>query len=330
MNIDWHTFLTTQGASFLEGHHTSFTEPDDKTPLLEGKSTLTAMSDYGIIQVTGKEPDKFLQGQLTCDVREVTQSQASLFAYCNVKGRVISTGWLHLYDKDQYWLMMPLSMVPLMLKALGKYALLSRIQLTDISDTYPIMGIAGSSFSLPVGPILPSNALSVTLWEAGRIIKLPGNIPRYLCINQVDPMITLWNLLQMDLQKMSSKTGHLYDIDAKIAHIYPATTELFTPHMLNYPELGGVSFRKGCYLGQEIIARAHYLGKTKRQLKKIKVSCETQLPPGEALLFGSEEVGNLIEAIKLTENQYLGLAVIQENALDQKLLLCQNLVHIEI
>lgn len=157
----------------------------------------------GLLKVSGPKAKELLQGQLTCDLNEVTSYQATLGAHCNPKGRIISL--FHLFHfHDAYYLQMPPSMVPIALNALKKYAIFYKVELTDASHEWNIIGY---------------------------------------------PTVSV---------DMSIKQGH--------AMIYPETSELFLPHEINLPQLNGVSFKKGCYTGQEIIARMQYRGKSKNQL----------------------------------------------------------------
>lgn len=167
----------------------------------------SSLSDRGFVQVSGETAEKFLQGQLTADVRLVKQQPACLAAHCNLKGRIVFTCWLF-YDDGKYLLAMPESQVATAITALQKYAIFSKVTVEDVT------------------PLIKSTLNTIT-----------------------DPHA--WKLK---------------NIEAGIAEIYPETCEQFTPHELNYPELNAVSFNKGCYIGQEIIARMHYRGKLKTQL----------------------------------------------------------------
>jgi len=157
----------------------------------------------GLLKVSGNDAKKLLQGQLTCDVNDILPSQSRLGAHCNPQGRIISLFYLFNYQ-DDYYLQMPREMIAIALKALKKYAIFFKVELTDASDE---LSIIGSSCS---------------------------HLPTFL--------------------------------ENGVAMIYPETSGVFLPHEINLPQLNGVSFNKGCYTGQEIIARMHYRGKLKNQL----------------------------------------------------------------
>lgn len=186
---------------------------------------MNSYNRLGAIQVVGPDAEKFLQGQLTCDVhtlsfsgREAPES-GQLGAYCNQQGRVQATFRLFPIP-DGYRLQLPLEMVQPTLALLTRYALFSKITITETD-------------AVNVHPDWP-----------------------------------------------------LTDIQAGIAMIYPETVGLFTPNMLNYPALGGVSFNKGCYLGQEVVARTHYLGAPKKQLYRAEIVTDQRIKPGDQMTGG--------------------------------------------
>lgn len=170
-------------------------------------------SSLGLLAIRGARAKEFLQGQLTCHMDEITPTHSSLAAHCNPKGRIISLFRIFMQD-DQYYLQMPVSMIPITMDALKKYAVFFKVEL----------------------------------------FHEPSNSKVIYC---GDPLPT---------DMTSKKPWNYFDIIQNIPNIYPETTEKFLPHELNLHQLNAISFNKGCYTGQEIIARMQYRGKLKTHL----------------------------------------------------------------
>lgn len=240
--------------------------------------------DLGLIAIRGIDAAKFLQGQLTCDVREITQEKSLLGAHCDPKGRVQFTFRIGKYQEN-YYLLLPHNMVSSALSLLQKYAVFSKVTLADES----------------------------ALWQH-------GNDPLAEQLKQSFTKTT-----QFD----DTNNWLLHDIFAGIPTIIPETSGEFTPHDINLPQLGGVSFNKGCYTGQEIVARMQFLGKLKQRLYRIRLQAET-LPAPNTKLFVAEnseqrEIGSIVNtAFDSAQNCYLALAILREDSLKQQIHL-QNL-----
>jgi tRNA-modifying protein YgfZ len=184
-----------------------------------------AILHYKTIACLGPDAAKFLQGQLSCDIREVRADSLSLSCYCNLKGRVIAAPYL-VAVPEGFHLILPSDLAESFMATLGKYILFSKASLTDLSEQFPVVPILGES-QYPIAP--------------GMGFTLGGSDPA---------PFEAW---QASL------------IEHKIPFIGLSQSGLFLPHDLGLVQLGAVSFTKGCYLGQEIIARMHYKAKLKKQ-----------------------------------------------------------------
>lgn len=259
--------------------------------------TLAKLSHLTAITVQGEKAATFLQGQLTCDVRDITTQQTRLAAHCNPKGRVVFSLRLITFQ-GQFHIIVPTSMAQLVTARLEKYAQLSRVQL-QVNEKLHILGCYGSATEFFPTLQLPQVADQAIAHEESLLIREPGEPERFLIVtrsNTFEQLLTAENNQWQDCA-----------IHNQIASIYPESSDLFTPHMLNYPALNAVSFKKGCFIGQEIIARTHYLGKAKRHLK-ILPSPSSQLKPGDKLLDEQGlEIGVVVEQAK---NQEFLLAVV--------------------
>ncbi len=281
------------------------------------------------IAVNGDKARDFLQGQLTCDIRDITPTQIRLTAHCSPKGRVLSS--FHVIQfLDTLYLIAPDIMQHAIIQQLKKYAVFSRVTLQPTEQR--ILGCVGETAVAALRQLigtLPEQPDQAMTHEALLIIRMHGEQPRYvifgapaaIAILQTATLQTATlqqalaaNDLMDDLQD-TSEHWRLLDIQAGMATIYPETSDLFTPQMLNYPALNAVSFSKGCYTGQEVIARTHYLGKAKRHLQYL-ISSATVLPkPGESLFDAQQQpIGTIIDAAQDAQGKCHVLAVVQRTS----------------
>ena len=203
------------------------------------------LSDQGLIQVQGMDARKFLQGQLTCNV----EKSISMGAHCNPQGRVLSLFYFFEFQQA-YYLLMPRSMISLAIAALKKYAIFFKVTLEDLSAEWRILGIQDKS-------IHPSQ----------ESILIPVKNSRYMIAGKNETLKTL----QANATENEWKSCMIHD---GIPSIYPETSGKFLPHELNLHLLNAIDFDKGCYTGQEIIARMHYRGKLKNHLLLASVSSD--------------------------------------------------------
>ncbi len=225
------------------------------------------LNDFKFIQLTGEKTAPFLQGQLTCDIREVTEQQSRLAAHCNRKGKVQAIMRV-MQLNGHFYLELPNSLLDSTLQHLLSIALLSRVRLT--SAELISLGCYGEELSHSLQQMLiPTECTKIRISDI-----------RFEVIGPPDTIETIRSTLKQQFPLLSEDYWQWLDIKAGIPWIYPETQNLFTPHMLDLPKLAAVSFKKGCYVGQEVIARTHYLGKTKRQLQKITITSPDLPAPG--------------------------------------------------
>jgi folate-binding protein YgfZ len=226
-------------------------------------------SSLGLLGVRGMRAKELLQGQLTCHMDEVSPNHSSLAAHCNPKGRVISLFRIFLYH-DIYYLLMPIEMIPIAKDALQKYAVFFKVELFH-ELTLPKIIYCTDALAFANAP----QAIDEACENNGTlIIKLsPENT--YLLLGDISLTKNI------PVQKIYPSL----DIKAEIPNIYPETTEKFLPHELNLPNLNAVSFNKGCYTGQEIIARMQYRGKIKTKLYR---GTTTHLPQKGADIYDAQ------------------------------------------
>lgn len=235
-----------------------------------------ALPDFGVIAASGADAASFLHSQLTNDVETLGGGHARLAGYCTAKGRLLAT-MLILRDGDDILLILPKELLAAIQKRLQMFVLRAKVKLRDASGDYAILGLAGAFESAALGAYLPEPGdipYAKQDSESGSLIRLPDadGVPRSLWIADPSRAIAAWPVLAETLKPASSASWRLTDIETAIPWVVQATQEKFVPQMINYELIGGVSFKKGCYPGQEIVARSQYLGKLKRRMLPARLS----------------------------------------------------------
>ena len=285
----------------------------DPTPAVAAEQTklprkLYADTGLAAIRVNSVDAAGFLQGQLTCNVLELTESQASIAAFCNAKGRVIST-LLVVKTPQGFILILPLGLRECVYQKLRMYVLRAKVELT-MDDQLKIFGIAGCAedFNDQESP----QADFAVRTSPQPLLKLPGS-ERFLWLVQEDEVAS-------QLEKLAGHPGfahgspeewRYHDIESGLPWFGSEQSEQHLPQMLNIDRLGGISFNKGCYTGQEIVARTHYLGKVKRALF-IAGCAGADLPqPGTSVLDGDNQTVGSVLAAATWQNGMRLLLVLQ-------------------
>jgi len=274
-----------------------------------------SLSHEGVLAVRGADAAKFLQGQLTCNLNYLSDTQASLGARCTQKGRMQSSFRI-LLQGDGVLLAMASELLEPQLADLKKYAVFSKSRLTDESATWVRFGLSGAdSVLLSLGLALPPETDSVARTDELIAIRVsPGRAELWAPATQAD---TVRSQLAAHLKEGDLNQWLLGQIRAGIGQVMAQTRELFIPQMLNLQAVGGVSFKKGCYTGQEIVARMQYLGKLKRRLYRLSLNAGELPEPGTPLFSPSHNsaIGEVVIAARADQTIEL-LAVLQAEAAD--------------
>ncbi|PIE83034.1 MAG: glycine cleavage system protein T [Candidatus Contendobacter odensis] len=316
MNTEWAAFLESAGAIRVDGQTQHFGNPNQELQAALTHTICCDLSHHGLIAAQGIDACAFLQGQLTCDVRHITPDLSLIGAYCTPKGRMLASCRLF-RCADSYYLSLPLEMVNPTLTRLRKYVLRARVTLDDASDTLTTIGIAGNQATSLLKKILgavPEQTNGVISTSQNiTVICLPGSAPRYILYGEVYQIKVIWEALTSGTVPTGPEAWRLLDILSGTPAIYPGTTELFIPQMTNLQLLGGISFQKGCYTGQEIVARTHYLGKLKRRMYLARVDTPTPPRPGDLVYSpradANQNAGHLVDACHHPDGGYQVLAV---------------------
>lgn len=225
-----------------------------------GSGFLCGLDHLGVIEASGDDAAGFLHNQLTNDILGLEQGRAELAGYCSPKGRLLASLMVWRAG-DRIYLTLPSEILPGFLKRLQMFVLRSKVTLKDVSDQWLMIGAATTS-SNNASPVW-----SCTTDEHGTQIRVPdaGPLQRWLWVGKPEGAQPAWALWSSKLPTVPASIWRWSEIIAGLPQIVDATREQFVPQMINFELVGGVNFKKGCYPGQEIVARSQYLGKTKRR-----------------------------------------------------------------
>ncbi len=260
-DVSWMDFLADAGAlAPAEGAPDAVSFP---MPARPDAGFLCALTHLGVIAASGEDAPAFLHNQLTNDVLGLDTSQARLAGYCSAKGRLLATMLLWKAGGD-ICLALPRELLAPTLKRLQMFVLRSKVKLRDASSEFVLLGAAAKPGLVPG---LPEQTWQVVAHEGGSMVRLPDahGLQRGLWWGAPARAMSLWTSLAATLAPAPSSLWRWTEILAGLPQVLGATSEKFVPQMINFELVGGVNFRKGCYPGQEVVARSQYLGKLKRR-----------------------------------------------------------------
>ncbi|TCO80420.1 hypothetical protein EV699_11464 [Plasticicumulans lactativorans] len=269
------------------------------------------------IRVDGPERSGFLQGQLTHDLRLLGAGRALRAAQCSPKGRVLALA--RLFERDgAIFLLLPETLVEGTLKRLRMYVLRARVTLAAVApDELRCSGVAGERAAAALAAhcgAVPAAADGVVSAAGLTVIRERGPRPRFSVLGAPPALDALHAALAAHAPTLDADAWRLAAILAGEPQVHPATVEAFVPQMLNLDALDGVSFAKGCYTGQEIIARAQYLGRIKRRLLIARVTAGEVPAAGTGLWSPAageaQEAGTVVEAAPHPAGGYVLSAVV--------------------
>ena len=247
---------------------------------------ICAADELGLILVNGTDARDFLQNQLSNDVGFIDESRSQISSYSTPKGRMLGI-FRVIQISNGYLLLTTRSMVLPLLEKLYKYIVHAQVTLADASDYFARIALQTDRAEVIEHPLLPAKPGAVLQNDSVISLQLEplGSQQRYLimCLS-ADEAIELWNRFAAQLQVAGFASWRLADIKAGMPAIYPQTSEQFVLQMANLGALDGVSFQKGCYPGQEIVARMQYLGKLKRRMFLARLDTDNLPLPGDEMV----------------------------------------------
>jgi len=246
---------------------------------------------WGVIKAVGEDSAGFLHAQLSNDVQKLGHDQARWAAYCSAQGRMSASFVVSKRGPEEVWAACSVDVLPATLKRLSMFVLRSKTRLSDASGELSVIGLAGANARVWLAAqadvsVVADDAMDWRQAElmGGAVIRLPAATgqARWLWIG---PTAEGEQLLQ-SLPALPLPLWQWLEVRSGVAQVVAATVNQFVPQMLNYELVGGVDFKKGCYPGQEIVARSHYLGKLKR--RAFLVDCSEPLAPGQEVFWSAD------------------------------------------
>lgn len=314
MRTDWQHYLTKQGAVIEHGCVQHFGDPAAELDAAERGDICCDLSHTGLLLCSGDDAESFLHGQFSSDVKALGAQASQYAGYCSAKGRMLATGLLWKMA-DGLALQLPGDQLAPIQARLSMFTLRAKARLSDISDQYARFGIAGARAQALLTDIFgaaPAQPHAVRPLAGGVLIRLDAR--RFELVLEQTAAEFYWDKLRAAMRPAGAPCWDWLDIRAGIPWITQATREQFVPQMANLELIGGVSFKKGCYPGQEIVARTQFLGQVKRRMFLANVAAATQPQAGEPV-FGSDpagqESGTVVSARSAPGGGYDLLAVLQ-------------------
>jgi hypothetical protein len=280
-----------------------------------GSALLSPLPHLAEIRCTGPDAQSFLHNQLTSDVNHLAVGAGQYSAWCSAKGRMLANFIVARSDAG-FSLVVAQDLADMLVKRLRMFVLRARATIVDGRSESVLFGAAGAG----VGPVLseicgsPSvDAMQVGMFDGGWVMRLHDN--RYIGCVGAQLAGSLWPRLAGRMSPVPESVWRWLDVRGGLPWITAATTEEFVPQMVGFDQLGGVSFHKGCYPGQEVVARTQYLGKVKRHLYRAQSAATVN--PGSPLYVADDPghpCGIVVEASAGPSGRSDVLAVLQESS----------------
>ena len=272
--------------------------------------TLMTLDDWALATISGPDSEKYLQGQITADVSNLTDAQHLLAAHCDAKGKMWSNLRVFRRDGGFAWIERR-SLRDVQLTELKKYAVFSKVTIAA-NDDLVLLGVAGFQARAALAPLfaaLPDAAAPVVSEDATSLLWFEHPGERFLLVTDVDTANRVTDALR----------GEALNIEAGLPVIDSANSGQFIPQATNLQALGGISFRKGCYTGQEMVARAKFRGANKRALWTLSGTASRVPEAGEDLELKMGDnwrrTGTVLAAVQLDDGQLL-VQVVMNNDME--------------
>ena len=326
MIASWQTFLESIGAVIEEGRVQHFGDAKAEVSYALDQTIVADLSDLGLIQFVGEDAETYLQGQLSNDLRQLNGSNTQLSSYCTPKGRMLANFLLWQDAPNSYLAQLPASLREPIQKRLSMFVMRSKVKVSDASDAWVRLGVGGPGADALITSVLgtaPSTIHGLAQHASGSVLRLPGDLFEILV--EPEQANALWSELTTQAKPVGTACWDGLMIRTGIPTILPRTQEAFVPQMVNYELIDGVNFKKGCYPGQEIVARTQYLGKLKRRMYLGNLALDSAPLPGDELFtaeMADQAVGMIVNAAPSPTGGFDVLAVLQiasvENAIHWK------------
>lgn len=313
MNNDWKQYLQTNGVQ-----HSNAAADNKKA---DDKNIICELASFSTLVIAGDDAVSFMQGQFTNDVTAVNEENSQLNAICNNKGRMIANFRLFKHQGN-YFISLKSDLVEASIQHLNNYILRAHVVIQDVSEQLIALGVSGNNATKLLSPFVGNinpDVDHISYNDGYIIIRVPGlhdkEQARYEIFCSLEHAKTLWQKVSSQAEIVAASSWSYLNIQAGLPFIDANTSVQFVPQMVNMELINGVSFTKGCFTGQEIVARMHYLGKLKKRCYKININTDNKPNTGDKLFAenarAGQNTGAIISVEKNPESGYDALAVIQ-------------------
>ncbi len=317
MQAAWQTFLTGLGAVVEQDRVQHFGDAQQALDAVDQGTVLCDLSHWGLLPFAGDEVKSFLNGQLSSDVLQLADDQNQYSCHSTPKGRMLGNFLLWQQDGRVVLQVSP-DLKEALQKRLSMYILRAKVKLTPWEEAPVMLGLAGPGAAALLHTTLAAPALAEHgTWSHDGVTLLRSRGERYQLLCSVAQAMALWPQLAAGATPAGADAWLLGEIRAGIPWITAATQDAFVAQMVNLELLGGVSFRKGCYTGQEIIARTQHLGKVKQRL--FRVAFEVPAQAGDALYspdLNGQASGTLLNVVQTAHGHFEALAVLRLGSME--------------
>lgn len=316
-NSSWQIFLQTQGAQIEDDVVQNFGATSNELIATRDGTTLCDLGQFGVLKVSGEDARSFLHSLCSNDIKVITPNLAQLNSLNTAKGRVLAT-FLTWQNGAEYFLHLPRTLLAHIQKKLSMYVLRAKVKIEDVSSQHICLGLSGKGAEALLQANfdkLPQTILAMERHATGSIIRLGHE--RFQIETAPEHAVAVWQQLATQAHPVGSTCWDWLNIRAGVPIILPATQEQHVLQMLNLDIIGGVSFKKGCYPGQEIVARMHYLGKLKQRTFLAHVVSDVAPQPNDSLYsddFAGQSSGSILNAAPAPQGGYDVLATLHTSS----------------
>lgn len=295
---DWIAHLQQLGAHFPDSRHADFGDPD-QARRAHDDTVIMPLVHLAILEVAGADAERFLQGQTSAQLSLAKGDFAAPTVFCTPKGRMLANAQLLRIAEGRYWLLMDRELIEPLRKHLAKFAVFYKTEISPRDDIVTI-GLIGRE-----APALIETRMDLrppTTWQQINqdervVLRHPGQKPRLLLCLPHDEAGSVWETLARHATPVGNAVWQLHDIQAGLVWLNAAQQDTYLPQMINWEALGGISFKKGCYTGQEVVARAHFRGQVKKRLIRGQLDGATLPENGTPILDAEgKSLGEVVSA----------------------------------
>jgi len=316
MNPHWRSFLESAEGIFAadSAELLNFGDAAGELQAATQKTVVVPLTHLGLIEATGEDAKAFLHSQFTSDINHLPENVAQHAGWCTAKGRMQASFLVWRHD-ERYLLALSADLQEATQKRLLMFVLRAKVKLAALTDSTIMLGLAGpqaeealADAALPC----PTDAMATVISDGVTVIRLDQN--RFIISASESAMAPLWQKLTIKARPAGLPVWRWLDVQAAFPLVTLATKEEFVPQMADFEKIGGVSFHKGCYPGQEVVARTQYLGKVKRHLYRL--TSQQPLKAGDVLHSPDnpdQSCGTVMTVAPSPAGGFEALAVVQSN-----------------